>query len=63
MNLNQRQAFVEAVLKEAQQMCLKKGAAYADDDDALSNFKDCAKESGTTPFQVWHILQQTHCGY
>lgn len=37
-----------------------KGHDYADDDDALSNFKEEAIEIGITPEQVWHIFANKH---
>jgi hypothetical protein len=37
-----------------------KGHDYAGDEDALSNFKVQAVETGITPEQVWHVLCNKH---
>lgn len=37
-----------------------KGKDYAEDADALSNFKEIAKRSGLTPLQVWSVYANKH---
>src|SRR4051794_31393135 len=37
-----------------------KGRDYAGSEDALSNFKRTAEQTGLTPYQVWGVLTNKH---
>jgi hypothetical protein len=60
VNIEERMQVFDGVIAECRAIMEAKGAAYAEDGDALSNFKLVAGRTGTTPFQVWLVLFEKH---
>lgn len=60
MNRVQMEEVMRNVFNECYRTHQVANREYATNIDALSNFKDCAAESGITPAQNWHTLASKH---
>lgn len=60
MNIEQRSIIIKDLFDECLETSSIKGKAYADNDDSLSNFKQVAKLTSLTSFQVWQIYFLKH---
>lgn len=60
MNFPERQAYIQQLFTEAMAVLEAKGKDYSDSEDALSNFKEDAKEMGISKYQsaAMHLNKQ-----
>lgn len=60
MTFEDRKRIAQSYFDTSHDLLMKKGKAYAGDEDALDNFKRNAKLLGLTPFQVWAVYFNKH---
>lgn len=60
MNPREREAVFNVLVKEEGKIFATKGAAYAGNDDVLSNFKRNAQNVGVSKYKVWAIYFGKH---
>jgi hypothetical protein len=60
MTIQERNQLTNELLDGVFQTGSSKGAAYAQEGDCLSNFKDVAAMLGLTKYQVWAVYAEKH---
>lgn len=60
MTVEERLKIADKVFEECRKTFEIKGEAYANNQDALSNFKRNAERLGMTPFQIWAVYFNKH---
>lgn len=57
---DRRDEIFDDLIKEAKDLIHRKGKDYAGDADCLENFKEEARDTDLSIFQVWHVYLNKH---
>jgi hypothetical protein len=60
MTIEERQKIAKQIFDKCIEILMKKGEAYAGNEDCLANFKRNAERLGLTKYQVWSVYANKH---